>query len=329
MVLLGAAVGLVLLLGIAYWWFSRSVTPETPAVAAAAAPAPPPRKTAAEVFAEAQLAFADGDDARTLEILRTLSAADQNSLPPESCRALQSLQQTLALSAIDRLPDNLAKGLKGDIGRLRSAVLAAAGQEAAVPEALRPDLERARGMVDLYDQIEAAAGRKAHAEVLDRFAVLTQQLPNATDPRHLRDQAADAVEEEAEAIAREGRYQEAVEHLGPVQRSWPARPASRRGSTATSVRSGTRRRRSSSSAELPNYEKRHRPDEALDKMSGVTPTPHLAAEFAEVRRRLEEQLAQSTAGAAGRAARRLSPRLRPRRPWSSASASPTTTRCAR
>jgi eukaryotic-like serine/threonine-protein kinase len=293
LVLLAAAAGLVLLLGIGYWWFSRGVTPEKPVIAEApAAPAPPPWKSAAEVLAAAQLAFADGDDARTLEILGSLSAADQDSLPPESCRALQSLQQTLTLSAMDRLPDNLAKGLKGDIGRLRSAVLAAAGQEASLPEALRPDLERARGVVDLYAQIEAAAGRDAHAEVLDRFAVLAQQLPNATDPLHLRDQAAGAVEEQAELIAREGRYQEAIEHLGPVQRSWPGRPGFKARIDGYQRAQRDEAAQEQLLGELPAYEKRHRPDEALDKMSGITPTPHLAGDFADIRRRLEEQLAQ-------------------------------------
>lgn len=292
MVLLGAAVGLVLMLGIAYWWFSRGVTPETPSAAAPEAPAPPARRPASEVLAEAQLAFADGDDDRSLEILQSLSAADQSSLPPESCRSLQSLHDTLMLSALDRLPDNLAKGLKGDVGRLRFAVAAAAGQEASLPEALRPDLERARGVVDLYAQIEAAAERKAHAEVLDRFAVLTQQLPNATDPLRLRDGAADALEEEAEAMAREGKYEEAVAHLAPVQRSWPSRPGFKAKLDGYQRAQRDEAAQEQLLAELPAFERRNRPDEALDKIRSVTPTPHLAAQLAEARRRLEEHLAQ-------------------------------------
>src|SRR5262249_41965499 len=146
----------------------------------------------------------------------------QSTLPPGGCKALQSLQQTLGLSAAEHLPDNLAKGLKGDVGRLRLAVLTA-GQGVPVPDALKPDLERARGFVVLYDQIAAAAQRKASLEVLDRFAVLSQQLPNATDPLGLRDVAAATVEDEAEGLARNGKYQEAVSHLDPVLRNWPTR----------------------------------------------------------------------------------------------------------
>jgi hypothetical protein len=293
-VLLGIAAGLVLVLGIAYWWVSRGAVPEaSPAVAApAAAPPPPPRRQARDVLAEAQLAFADGDDSRALETLRSLTAADQSTLGPAGCRSLQSLQDTLMLSALAGLPDNLAKGLKGDVGRLRLAVMTGTGQEASLPEPLRPGFERARGLVDLYAQIGAAADRKAAAEVLDRFAVLNEQLPNATDPLGLRDQAADALEGEAEALARGGNYQEAVTHLGPVLRAWPGRPGLKAKIDGYQKAQHDEAQQEQVLAEIPALERRHQLDEALGKLRGVTPTPHLAAQFAEARQRLEGQLAQ-------------------------------------
>jgi serine/threonine protein kinase len=293
-VLVAAALGLVLVLGILYWWFSRGTVPAAPVVAQSpTTPAPPaPRRPATDVLAEAQLAFADGDDDRAFVALQSLTAADQSTLPPGSCRSLQSLQDTLRLSSLQHLPDNLARGLKGDVGRLRFAVLTAGGQTAAVPEPLRPDFERARGLVDLYGQIGTAADRKAPLEVLERFAVLNQQLPNASDPLGLRDRAASTLEDEAQALARDGKYQEAVRHLDPVLRNWPNRPGLK-----AKVEGYQRAQREEVTqeallADMPAIERRHRPDEALDKLRGVTPTPHLAAQFAEVRRRLEEQLAQ-------------------------------------
>ena len=159
--LIAAAVGLVLVVGILYWWSSHGpVAPSQPVAQGPVVPPPPPRRPVADVLAEAQLAFADGDDDRTLEILRSLTAADQSALSPAGCRALQSLVDTLRLSSLDSLPENLAKGLKGDVGRLRVAVLAAGGQEAAVPEPLRADFERARSLVDLYGQIGRASCRE-------------------------------------------------------------------------------------------------------------------------------------------------------------------------
>jgi tetratricopeptide (TPR) repeat protein len=294
-VLAAAALGLVLAFGILYWWLSRSAAPAAPAVAGSPAmpAAPPPlRRPASDVLAEAQLAFADGDDDRAVMILQSLTAADQSTLAPGGCRSLQSLQDTLRLSSLQHLPDNLAKGLKGDIGRLRLAVLTTGGQAAAVPEPLRPDFERARGLVDLYGQIGTAADRKAPLEVLERFAVLNQQLPNASDPLGLRGHAASTLEDEAQALARDGKYQEAVNHLDPVLRNWPNRSGLK-----AKVESYQRAQREEAAqeallADIPAIERRHRPDEALDKIRGVAPTPHLAAQFAEVRQRLGEELAQ-------------------------------------
>jgi hypothetical protein len=292
-VLIGAAVGLIVVLGLLYWWFSRGEAPPQPAVAAApAVPPPPPRRPATDVLAEAQLAFADGEDDRALDVLGTLTAVDQGTLSPDGCRALRSLEDTLRLSSLERLPENLAKGLKGDVGRLRLAVLASAGQEAAVPAPLQADLERARSLVDLYTQIGAAADRKAWVDVLDRYAVFAQQLPNATDPGNLRDHAAATLEDEAAALARDGKYQEAVSHLDPLARSWPARNGLKAKIDDYQKAEKDEAFQAQLLAEVPDAERRHRPDEALDKMSAVTPTPHLAARFAETRKRLEDLLAQ-------------------------------------
>jgi serine/threonine-protein kinase len=290
--LVSLAASLVVALGLAYWWFSRgTAAPPAPVAAEPILPVRPPRRPAAEVLQEAQLAFADGDDATTLEILGTLTAADQSALPPGGCRALQSLQATLQRSALERLPESLAQGLKGDIGRLRLAV-AVAGPGSDLPEAVRADLERARGVVGLYDQIAEAAGRDAHREVLERFALLAQQLPGASDPQGLRDHAAASLEDGAEALAREGKYQEAVMHLAPVQSTWPNRAglAARRDGYLRAEKDEAQQE--ALLAELPGLERRHLLDEALDKVRAVTPTPHLAAPLAEARQRLEQALAQ-------------------------------------
>jgi len=107
----------------------------------------------------------------------------------------------------------------------------------------------------------------------------------------VRDVAAAGLEDEAESLARDGKYQEAVSHLDPLVRNW-----SNRNGLKAKIEGYQRAQKEEAQqetllAEIPGLEHRH-PDEALDKIRGVTPTPHLAAQFATVRKRLEEQLDQ-------------------------------------
>ena len=288
-----AVVLAVVLLGV--WWLGREEPPPAPPVVAKA-PAPPPlppRRPAAEVLAEAQAAFADGKDDRAFEILRTLNAADQASLSPEGCRALQSLQETLALAALERLPDDLAKGLKaGDLGRLRFAVAAAAGREASLPEAVRADLAEAKEAADLYAQAEAAAARKAPVEVLERYVALTGKLPKASDPLDLRSTAAAALENEAEAMVRQGRYADAFARLEPLRRTWPDREGLKERIASYERYQKDEPGQASLLTLLATAERRRKPHEALERLEGIEPTLHLASQFAQVRKKFEDQLAQ-------------------------------------
>jgi eukaryotic-like serine/threonine-protein kinase len=292
-ILIAVAFGLILAVGIAYWWVSRgAVPPPAPVVAAPLPPPPPPRRPAADVLHEAQLAFADGDDGKALDLLRTLNSADESKLGADGCRALQSLHGTLLRSALDHLADNLARGFKGDLGRLRFAVSAVAGQEAAIPEAVRADFDRARGLVELYNQIEAASGRDAHTEVLERFAILEQDLPKADDPLGLRDRAAAALEEEAEALARDGKYQDAASHLEPLQRTWPERAGLKARLDGYQSAQKDEEAQGTLLGTVLTLESRHQYDDALEQVNSVTPTPHLAPQFDEARKRIEDALAQ-------------------------------------
>ncbi len=287
-----ALLAVIILAGV--WWLGRKEPPPPPPVAKAPAPRPlPPRRPAAEVLAEAQLALADGKDEHAFEVLRTLNSADQASLSPDGCRALQSLQETLALAALERLPEDLVKGLKtGDLGRLRFVVAAATGQEASLPEPVRADLVRAREAADLYAQAEAAAESKAPVGVLEHFAALTAKLPKASDPLGLRSGAATVLENEVEALVREGRYADAFARLEPLRRTWPDREGLRERVANYERYQKAELEQASLLSLLPAAERRRKPHEALERLEGVEPTPHLAAQFAEVRKKFETQLAQ-------------------------------------
>jgi serine/threonine protein kinase len=290
--LLAVAAVLVLGAALAFWWLSRDPAPQTVAEAPAVPPLPP-RRPAAEVIAEAQQAMADEDWAGALATLRTLNAADQATLTPEGCRQLAVLEETLGRVALERLPQDLAQGLRtGDLGRLQFAVSASGGQDAALSEPLRADLERARGVLDLYAGIEEAAGREAHVDVLDRFALLEERLPAVSDPGGLRARAAAALEAEAEELARAGQYEEALTRLDPVLRTWREREeAAGRAKVYRQARE-LAPEQEALLATLPAAERRRKPHDGLEMLAKVEPVPHLAAQLEDIRKRLEDQLGE-------------------------------------
>ncbi|MDP9121646.1 MAG: hypothetical protein M3O15_09830, partial [Acidobacteriota bacterium] len=268
--------------------------PPAAATAAATAPPPPfkpPERPASEKLAEARLLLAQGDDFRARAALRTLSFADQGALPLHSCEILGSIEETLALTARQHLPEDLAKGLEtGDLGRLQSAVAAGAGQE--VPAPLRGNLERARNIVACYEQAQAAASHGSHALVLEQFRLLSGLVKDPHDPEGLRAKAAAAVEAEADGLARDGRYAEALQHLEPVRRTWPERSGLKDRVKSFESAQQNEARQESVLATVPAYERRRKPAEALDLMRGVTPTPHLEQRWNEALQQLQASLAQ-------------------------------------
>lgn len=298
LLLLGGAGLVVLLLVAAGIWFATRPAEEPAAggTAAAAAgapetPAAPPRRPAALRLEEARQLIAEGNDFGAREILRGFTAADQAALTPAQCEALSRLEQLLALSAGDRLPDDLKAGLGGDLVRLRSAV-ATANDLPDIPEALRADLVKAVQAADLYTQAQEAARNQQTVAVLERLASLDGMIPGFRDPQGLRDQAAAALESEARALAVQGKYEPAVAYLKPIQDTWPDRPG-----FADLIASYQRAQQDEQSQKsllekLVAIERRRKPHEGLEAMEGIEPVPSLAAQYADMRRRLEAQLAQ-------------------------------------
>jgi len=165
----------------------------------------PPQPPAAERLEQARLLVAEGEDDRARQILATFTAADEAALPPSACRLLDGLRETLLLAARDRLPDDLAAGLDGNLARLRSAVDTGIAQPELVaalsPEA-QADFGRARRAMELYIQAEGAARNGEHPAVLEHLAALLALSPELTDPEELRKKSADALEAEAVAEQR-------------------------------------------------------------------------------------------------------------------------------
>jgi hypothetical protein len=128
--------------------------------------------------------------------------------------------------------------------------------------------------------------------VLDHFAALTALLPKASDPDDLRSKSAKVLEGEAEVLVGEARYPEALARLSPIQRTWPERSGLKERIARYETYQRLQAEQEALLAALPGLERRKKPSEGLEALSGVEPTPHLAARFGEARARLESLLAR-------------------------------------
>jgi hypothetical protein len=290
---IAAAVVVAVLGGI---WGLRKPAEQATAPAAPAGPPIPPPPSPQAVMAkleEARMLLAQGEDRRAEEMVRSLSSVDQSALPPEACARLAELEQMLSLLAVERFPSDLARGLKDrDLGLLRAAVATGSSLGADLPAELAADFERARKLVELHRLIEADAAEGRHAAVLERFAELEALAPGVSDPMELRAKSAQAVEAEAEALASQARYEEALAKLAPLEATWSGREGLSARAAAYRKSKGDEPKQQALLASIPAWERRKKPHEALDLLRGVEPTPHLRPQIEEARKRLEAQLAQ-------------------------------------
>jgi eukaryotic-like serine/threonine-protein kinase len=293
---LGAIAGAVVLCIVAGLWFLLRPQSEP-----APPPPPPPRITLPTAFSqppvdrleEAKLQLAQGEDLKARRAVRSILFGEQGLLSLSGCRELGAIEETLALAALERLPADLSKGLReGNVEILQAAVEAGAGQEAGLAADVSANFDRARGIVEAYEQARAAAARGDHVQVLEGFAALATLLPKAGDPEDLRGKAAQALEQQAESMVQNARYPQALALLGPIQRTWPDRPGLAERLASYQTYQANEKAQEQLLAALPGLERRKKPWDGLQMLNEVEPTPHLAPRLAEARKRLETLLAQ-------------------------------------
>lgn len=290
-----AAGALLLLLGGGFWWWLHRAAPEVPAetFTAPLKPIPPPPPPAETRLAEAREHLAAGNDFAAFAALRSLSGADQARLAA-SCEEIRFLEEALALSLRENLGRELAAVFAaGDGEALRHAVAAAeelAGGKVSPETAAQ--LEKARQVGALYREAEAAALAREPLQVLARFGAMAALVPGLRDGSGLRDKAADAVEAEADELAREARYDEVMAKMEPVVRTWPDREGLTEKMAGYRSLQQSERTVSALLNEAANLERRRKPEQGLALLEKAEPTPHLAPRYQEVRQRLQAQLAR-------------------------------------
>ncbi|HXU29164.1 MAG TPA: hypothetical protein VN851_01190 [Thermoanaerobaculia bacterium] len=292
-----AGVAAMLLAGGLFAWrfLPKPQPPQQPAPAAPVAPPQPAKEPAAVRLEAAQRALADGDYGRAHELLASLDVADQAALGPQGCIKLQVLAETIPKIAAEQLPADLASGLETGSIELLRRILAAVPDAAALPNvgpAFSADLARAREIVRMFSEVEQASTAGRPAEVLERFAPLAVLLPADSPAFGLRERAAEAIERQAEEHAKNGEYPQAQADLSPLLNQWPNRTGLRERVAGYQKAQSLEAGQEAFLANVPRYLSRRRPDEGLAELKKFTPTPHLAAQFAESEKKLTDLLAR-------------------------------------
>lgn len=292
----GLAAVLILAVLIGFWFLRRPAEDAAAGPAQPAGPVVPPPPSPQAMLArleEARRLLALGDEAKAREALRDLSFAGQSALPAEACAKLADLEGLLDMMAVERLPADLGRGLAtGDLGVLRTAVAAGSGLGPNLPADLKDDFETARRLVELHRLAEADAAEGKPVAVLEKMAEISALSPKLVDPLDLREKAAAMLEGEAEGLAREARYDEAVARLEPLQRTWGGRPGLDARIAGYRAAKDDEAKQKALLDQVPEWKRRKKPDEALGLLRAVKPTPHLAAQIEAAIRDLEAQLAQ-------------------------------------
>lgn len=293
-VVVGALAAVLILAVLVGFWFLRRPAEEAAGPAQPAGPVVPPPSSPQAVLArlqEARNLYAEEKETEAFAILREINYSAQSVLPTGACAQLADFESVVSMISTDRFPSDLKRGLdNGDLGLLRTAVDTGTNLGSNLPADLKESFDKASHLVELYRQAEAAQGNPV--SVLERMAELESLSPKLKDPLGLREKAAAAVETEAEAMAREARYDEAMAKLEPLQRTWSGREGLDARVAGYRTAKDDEAKQKALLDDVPQWKSRKKPDEALKLLRAVKPTPHLAAPIEAAIRDLEAQLAQ-------------------------------------
>ncbi len=312
---LAAAVGVFMVLGlVVFWLLSRGgdSAGEVPAVVAdgprVAAPEQEQDVSADEFLAvedpvrwppaleEALALFAEGQLPEARELLVDLEAeADAGEIDPRVCEVLnpirEAVMRALATDALANLEGALSTG---DLAVVRTT-LESLGPEERARLAARPGgteaLEAGGRAVLRVGKVLELIRTSKHAEALVGASELRGSLAVFERKLGLRERAAKGLEREIDDLNRSSRFDEAERRLSSLLASWPDRAgASARQATIQRGKNSSQRWQQLLASARRTLEKE--PHQGINMLSGVTPPAHMASQFAQLKTRLESEVAR-------------------------------------
>jgi len=262
----------------------------TPAPIEVGAPAGNP------VLEQAQAALDAGDTDGARAAVGALTAEDEAALTEEERARLEEMRGLLGGAGTDRAVSELRMGLgSGSIRMVRRAVDELSdvpSSEIRSRKGLAKSIGAARQILQAHTLMWRAKRAGDHLQVLERARTLIQLIPKYSSSFKLRREAAAAIEKQAGAAAAKGEFERALRLLGDERSLWPKR-AGLDGRIADIRRSAEEHRKMAqvlSRGEAALAAKK--PEAGLRALAGTTQGAAYAAQFEELRQKLEAQLAR-------------------------------------
>jgi hypothetical protein len=263
--------------------------PQPTAVPQVSAPA-----AALERLDAAEAALTAGNTAAAQEALAAITAEEELSFAPAEASRLNAARSTVNRMRRESALAELQQALGG--GNLRAArdALRRLTREDEAALAGDPDaaqtLEEARRAINLLTLATRTQQAGNNAQTLEHAAALAALVPRSTQAAELREQAATALERDAETLAARGQFELARERLDTVARHWSARPGLPARFERLRAAQANDQRLSALLAEAERAAAEHRPDRGLELLRSTSPPAYLEPRFREMRQRLETVL---------------------------------------
>jgi len=236
--------------------------------------------------------LAAGDAAGARRELAQISAAQLAALGPAERADYDRLSAALAADRRRQIAADLAAALRrGDIRRINAA-LTAAKWEPDLPAAVRRDLDRARQAVDLDARLGRTDVGQTPQDVLRGATDLLALLPRYGRAGALREQAAKAIEDQADAALAAGDGERAAGLLGGLRQAWPDRPGLQDRFERIEAQRRTDAQLDSVLAAAARAEAAAQPLQGLELLAGANPGGRYRERFRRQRERLEALLAR-------------------------------------
>jgi len=242
-------------------------------------------------------AAVDSGDLKTAQIALDAFTPDlERLLDGAGLASLARLREQVASQRRTGLSQDLRKALAaGNVRGLRDVLNALSREEIAAisrDQDVAAALDEARRIVNLQTQMVKAQKDGNNQEALELATTLLGLVKRSSQATETREKAAAAIEAEADGLANRGNFDLAFARLEVIRRLWPERPGLATRTSHIRGEQAALQKLEATLAGIQKSEEEQKPEKGLDALAALTVPPSLQARVAQIRERLQSQLAQ-------------------------------------